>query len=598
MAIDPQLLFDPNLYRDVNPDLAGLSDDRALQHLLDFGLNEGRRFSSFVDLDFYADANPDLAAAGLTTRRQLFDHLSTFGVEEGRRYSILFDANFYATANPDLTAAGIAQPGRLLEHFALSGINENRRPSVFFDPSSYELYDDLFEELDSRQLLQHFAFLGLNEGRIGSEDFDVLAYLRQNPDLGAAGFDNQQAAQHFAFFGSNENRLASDDTIETALDLGNLTEFSVREFISFSFDPVDFYRFTLPTDSTVTIRQNEGGEPQNIGGLLLFPQNVGGILLVEQPQNTSAPVSIFDLFDDAIFLGAADDRPADALQIDLEAGTYAIASTALLNRGFIGRDDMFYTLQLAATPLSSPIERPGNTPASAADLGTIGTQPFDVAGRLGELPDFYRFTLDNRGRLDLEFDNVTLELSQDADGNGTISEEERLVTGFFNSLGLPVTRFQRTLLPGEYLLQVSGSGFYEIDNISATLDVPDNNDTPATAQEIDPLTGTVLSDAVFFADAGLPADEDFYRFDVDGDRELAIVATQDFSVTGAPPESIGLAVELFRDDNNNLAADPGESLFQDADAGLPVRFTDTVPAGTYFIRVFGNINYTLDVQLV
>lgn len=49
----PTNLFDANFYRAANPSLANLSDEQALSHFQSYGLNEGLRFSPFVDLNFY-----------------------------------------------------------------------------------------------------------------------------------------------------------------------------------------------------------------------------------------------------------------------------------------------------------------------------------------------------------------------------------------------------------------------------------------------------------------------------------------------------------------------------------------------------------------
>ncbi|MEB3825909.1 hypothetical protein, partial [Phormidium sp. CCY1219] len=80
-------LFDANFYRAFNPDLAGLDDAQAFQHLLNIGLNEGRVFSPYIDLNLYRSSNPDLATAGLTSNRQLYDHLQNAGVAESRVFS-------------------------------------------------------------------------------------------------------------------------------------------------------------------------------------------------------------------------------------------------------------------------------------------------------------------------------------------------------------------------------------------------------------------------------------------------------------------------------------------------------------------------------
>ncbi|GAB4306700.1 MAG: hypothetical protein Fur0025_48660 [Oscillatoriaceae cyanobacterium] len=122
MAVD---IFDANYYRSVNPDLAGMSDEAARQHLMTYGLDEGRDFSPYVDLDIYRESNPDLAAAGLTTNRQLYEHLINFGVEEGRRFSREFDASVYGANNPDLMAASMDNE-QLFTHYRTYGAAEGR----------------------------------------------------------------------------------------------------------------------------------------------------------------------------------------------------------------------------------------------------------------------------------------------------------------------------------------------------------------------------------------------------------------------------------------------------------------------------------------
>ena len=162
-------LFDPNFYRAFNPDLAGFNDAQAFQHLINSGLNEGRVFSQYVDLNVYRANNPDLGAAGLVTNRQIYDHLSGVGAGEGRTFSQVFNPNIYRALNPDLAAAG----------------------------------------LNNEQLFDHFRAFGINESRQASESFSVGFYLAVNTDLQAAGFNNQQALQHYVFAGIAEGRIAA-----------------------------------------------------------------------------------------------------------------------------------------------------------------------------------------------------------------------------------------------------------------------------------------------------------------------------------------------------------------------------------------------------
>lgn len=45
----PVNLFDANFYRAANADLTGLNDAQALSHFQNYGLDEGRAFSPFVN---------------------------------------------------------------------------------------------------------------------------------------------------------------------------------------------------------------------------------------------------------------------------------------------------------------------------------------------------------------------------------------------------------------------------------------------------------------------------------------------------------------------------------------------------------------------
>jgi hypothetical protein len=229
-------LFDANFYRSVNPDLASFNDAQAYQHLISNGLNEGRKFSQYVDLNVYRANNLDLAAAGLTTNQQLYDHLSAIGAAEGRTFSPVFNANVYRALNADLQAAG----------------------------------------LNNEQLFDHFRAFGINEGRQASNSFSVGFYLAANPDLQAAGFNNQQALQHYVFLGIAEGRAAvpgggttpppppppaePGSTPDTALNIGILNgTFRYNDFVGIG-DRIDFYRFSLDNvkDVDVLVEKEDG----------------------------------------------------------------------------------------------------------------------------------------------------------------------------------------------------------------------------------------------------------------------------------------------------------------------------------------------------
>lgn len=199
-------LFDPNYYRKANADLAkaGMSDTQLKDHFQQYGLNEGRSFSPFADLNFYRASNSDLAGM---TNQQAFDHLQQYGCAEGRTFSPFVDVNFYKAANRDLAGMNNQQA---LEHLQQYGAAEGRTFSQFFNSDYYRRANTDLPSFNNRQLLEHLEQYGLNEGRNFSADFDANYYRNANPDLAAAGLTtNKQLYDHFRLYGIAETRASS-----------------------------------------------------------------------------------------------------------------------------------------------------------------------------------------------------------------------------------------------------------------------------------------------------------------------------------------------------------------------------------------------------
>ncbi|MGL5195333.1 MAG: hypothetical protein ACRC8Y_17265, partial [Chroococcales cyanobacterium] len=200
----PLELFDPNYYRSVNIDLGGLTDEEALQHLVTFGLAEGREFSRWVTpqmLDTYAVWNcgiyPNAEAfnSPATRLRTAFEHLRDFGLNEGRplrvQTDLVISTKFPYPSDQRATT------------------NEMRVRPEYFNAEYYQQrYGDL-APLSNQQLFQHFINFGINEGRRGSSSFHVTAYLENSADLQQLGFTNQQAVEHFIRFGVDEGSRRS-----------------------------------------------------------------------------------------------------------------------------------------------------------------------------------------------------------------------------------------------------------------------------------------------------------------------------------------------------------------------------------------------------
>jgi len=372
-------LFDPNYYRAVNPDLATagvVSDTQLVEHFVNIGANEGRRFSPFVNLDLYRGVNPDLAAAGINSNLQAFYHLQSYGIAEGRRFSYGFNDSFYRAANPDLAAAGI-----------------NNNEAAF----------------------EHFRAYGLNEGRVSAENFNVRYYVGTNADLRAAGFNFGQAFTHFVTIGYREGRPAipgstptptppptppppaePGNTASTALNIGvlNSTQ-NFNDFVGFN-DRFDFYRFDLQLPSSFILSLDSTTDRVNVA-LYQDTNGNGQIDSGEYVNETNA------------YAGSS-----ASLNYDLGAGTYFVR----LQPDSEGRNTN-YSLGLTAN----------NTRDGLIDGGLLnGSRTFtDFVGRT-DRRDFYHFVLGTPSDFKLTLNGTTatvkVSLFVDTNGNGQIDSGE------------------------------------------------------------------------------------------------------------------------------------------------------------------------------
>lgn len=86
-------------YLDLNPDVAAAvraGEMSAIEHLLQYGLNEGRQILPFLNLGSYLNANPDVAAAVGDGQTDPLTHVLQYGIAEGRLLSNGIDLTFFA----------------------------------------------------------------------------------------------------------------------------------------------------------------------------------------------------------------------------------------------------------------------------------------------------------------------------------------------------------------------------------------------------------------------------------------------------------------------------------------------------------------------
>lgn len=145
-------IFDESYYLETNSEIAELITNRdyanGLEHFEAVGIDEGLRFSPFIDLDHYKRfANPELSKL---TNREALTHLLKVGIEEGLIFSPLIDLDFYKEANPDLS--NLSNSNALI-HLRDIGINERRQFSPLIDLEDYQ------SDFHHFSLLEVFTYL-------------------------------------------------------------------------------------------------------------------------------------------------------------------------------------------------------------------------------------------------------------------------------------------------------------------------------------------------------------------------------------------------------------------------------------------------------
>jgi CDP-glycerol glycerophosphotransferase (TagB/SpsB family) len=147
--------------------------------------------SGLFDADYYLEANPDVAAAGLDPLL----HFCEFGWRESRHPNPDFDVDWYL-ANHLAGAGGQTNP--LLHYLATgracgveiravqdSGAGLVRASGVFDEAYYRERYPDIAET--GADPVAHYLRHGAAEGRNPSALFDTRYYLRNNPDVARSG---------------------------------------------------------------------------------------------------------------------------------------------------------------------------------------------------------------------------------------------------------------------------------------------------------------------------------------------------------------------------------------------------------------------------
>jgi hypothetical protein len=581
-------LFNPSFYRAANPDLAGLSDEQLRNHFFSIGIDQGRQFSPFVDLELYRASNPTLIQAGINTNRELFDHLQTAGVANGRRFSKVYDPNYYLAENPDLAPLS-DNLEVLFNHFRDFGIDEGRAASGVFDPVFYlsNNLDLLRQGFSTRQALDHYQLEGINQGRVASESLDPNFYLLSNPDLKKANFSFEQAVQHFIVTGQNEGRIASPpripedpgNSIPTALDADVLVAPRTFNQSVGTFDSDDYYRFSIPRTGLFNLEDNQ------------FNLTLDGL-------TGDADVQLIADFNNN---GLANQNEIIATSQQGANNIETLSATIAGGQDYIVRvfsvsGDTNYRLTFAPTQIQRVPTLLGTTIAQDQDLGIVSV-PERVNDFVGDEDpqDFYQFTLPTASRVGLVLDNLTadadLQLIQDANNNGTVDTGE--ILGSSTAGGISQELLTRELPQGTYLMNVSQ--FRGNSNYNLTLFTEPLTFTPDTAGNSLPAArnaGQLVTTINFSEFVGDLDPNDFYRF------ELAKPANVRVSLAELSADA---DLRLIQDINGNGAVEQTEILRESLNVGAVGEGVDAnLETGAYFVQVAqgsGNTNYNLTINL-
>jgi hypothetical protein len=189
-TINASALVDAEWYLKRYPDVADAGADPAA-HFARWGISEGRQPNPFFDRVFYTNRHADDAAA----QDDPIGHYLAHGHEAGFDPNPFFDNGWYA-ARHDLEGRSA------LEHFVLEGETAGEFPHPLWDEARYlginRDVDPSEKSGNFRSGYRHFVMRGAAELEAGKYrryqfrwgdrmlDYDQVAYLADNPDVGAA----------------------------------------------------------------------------------------------------------------------------------------------------------------------------------------------------------------------------------------------------------------------------------------------------------------------------------------------------------------------------------------------------------------------------
>jgi hypothetical protein len=340
-----------------------------------------------------------------------------------------------------------------------------------------------------------------------------------------------------------------DNTLRGARNLGRLGARRINGFVG-SRDRIDFAKFTL-------------GEVRELN------LSIGRIA----NRASSARITLRDARG-SIIRSFRTSRRNITFRDDFGPGTYFIGIQRT-------RGEVKYKITAAARPAE-----PGERLDTAGDLGVLaGTSIVSEFVGTTDPSDLYKFTINDVGNLQARVNSISagsrVELIRDLNNNGLIDSGE-VIDSDVDSFAPFQPSIATDLPQGTYYARVlpsspSNSTQYELTLVNTPFGgspPPDPGNILATARNLGAVAGTVTAKEY----VGVLDSLDAYRFTVNdlSNIQVSVQAT-----------STNTQIQLVRDINGNGLVDNGEVIVSETNfssANLS-RFTQDLPAGTYFITV-------------
>lgn len=250
-GVNYSAVYDYEYYMNQYPDLKAAYEgnpQKALEHFVNYGMNEGRQGCKDFNVTYYKNRYVDLRNVYGTNLKNYYLHYITIGQREGRNgrtpsalvgtvtrldgvdYSAVYDFNYYINKYSDVKSKYLNDDIGALRYFVDYGMKAGQQAIATFDVTSYAYrYYELRKvyKNDIVKYYLHYINYGKQEGRVAigtkmiqdglmtyegtdySAVYNVGYYANKYSDLrNLFGFDDELYLKHFITYGMKEGRQA------------------------------------------------------------------------------------------------------------------------------------------------------------------------------------------------------------------------------------------------------------------------------------------------------------------------------------------------------------------------------------------------------